>query len=304
LKLYKNRRSPNISLLVLLKYLGTHGNAAANTSLANHFGIGEGTTELYRKRALEAILSLEATVVFWPDEEERKAMSLRIQKIFHFPNCVGLVDGTLLPLENKPSLFGENYLSRKSSYAVSVLVVCDEVARVLYYLAGWPGSVHDNRVWRNSKMYLNQDTFFSPMEYLLGDSAFTPGQHMIPAFKHPPKSNMPAEESSFNTLLAKPRVKSEHCIGLLKGRFPWLKNIRITIHAKKDLKQINKFIKAAVILHNLLIETPYEEEWIDEAFLELDNDDELNVQVPVDNPNNHLTRRDQLLSYFIELFHW
>jgi hypothetical protein len=125
-------------------------------------------------------------------------------------------------------------------------------------------------------MYLDQDAFFSPKEYLLGDSAFTPGEHMIPAFKHPPKANMPAEESSFNTLLAKPRVKSEHCIGLLKGKFPWLKNIRITIHAKKDLKQINKFIKAANILHNLLIETPYEEEWIvDEAFLELDDDHDI-----------------------------
>jgi hypothetical protein len=91
---------------------------------------------------------------------------------------------------------------------------------------------------------------------LLGDSAFTPGEHMIPAFKNPPKSTMRQEESSFNKLLTKPRVKSEHCIGLLKGWFPWLKNIRITIPSKKDLKQINKFIGAAVILHNLLIETP------------------------------------------------
>lgn len=165
-------------------------------------------------------------------------MSLRTQAIFHFPNCVGLVDGTLLPLENKPSLLGDNYLSRKGCYAVSVLVVCDEVARVLYYLAGWPGLVHDNRVWRNCKMFLNKDAFFSPMEYLPGDSAFTPGEHMIPTIKNAPKSNMRAEQSSFNTLLAKPRVKSEHGIGLLKGRFPWLKNIRITIHAKKDLKEI------------------------------------------------------------------
>jgi hypothetical protein len=300
----KTQAKPEYQLLVLLKYLGVQGNAAGNTSLGSHFGIGEGTAELYRKRALVAILSLEHKVVYWPAEDERKEMSRRIKAVYYFPNCVGLIDGTLLILEMKPSLFGENYRSRKSNYALNMLVVCDEVGRVLYFLAGWPGSVHDNRVWRNCEMYLQPDTFFSSSEYLLGDSAFVPGEHMIPAFKHPPKSNMPAEESKFNTYLAKPRVKSEHCIGLLKGRFPWLKNIRITIHEKKDLKEILKFVTAAVILHNLLIDTPYEEDWIDENFLDLDDEDELNTQIPIDDPNHNLTRREQLLGYFINLFQW
>jgi hypothetical protein len=41
------------------------------------------------------------------------------------------------------------------------------------------------------------------------------------------------------------------------------------LHAD-DLKEIVESIMAAIILHNLLIETPYQEEWIDEAFLELE----------------------------------
>jgi hypothetical protein len=69
----------------------------------------------------EAIVSLKRLV--WPCEERAK----RCHSVFRrstTSNCVGLVDGTLLPLENKPSLFGENYLSRKCSYAVrGVLVV-------------------------------------------------------------------------------------------------------------------------------------------------------------------------------------
>jgi hypothetical protein len=84
----KTQAKPEYQLLVLLKYLGTHGNGASNTSLGNHFAIGEGTAELFRKRALDAILSLEASVVFWPEEEERKQMSLRIQAIFHFPDIL------------------------------------------------------------------------------------------------------------------------------------------------------------------------------------------------------------------------
>jgi DDE superfamily endonuclease len=67
---------------------------------------------------------------------------------------------------------------------------------------------------------------FSPKEYLLGDSAFTASDIMIPPFKSTPGNELPSNYSAFNTLLAKPRVKSEHCIGMLKGRFPFLKGIR------------------------------------------------------------------------------
>jgi hypothetical protein len=82
---------------------------------------------------------------------------------------------------------------------------------------------------------------------------------------------------------------SKHCIGLLKGRF------RITIYEKKDVKEISKFIRAAVILHNLLIDAPYEEEWIDEDFSELDDDDELDAQmIPMEDPNLNLARREEL----------
>jgi len=47
----------------------------------------------------------------------------------------------------------------------------------------WPGSVHDNRVWLNSNVYLAKEKYFSNKEYLLGDSAFSGAMVMVPAFK-------------------------------------------------------------------------------------------------------------------------
>jgi len=38
---------------------------------------------------------------------------------------------------------------------------------------GRQGSVHDNRVWSNSEIYLGRDKYFDQKEYLLGDSAFS-----------------------------------------------------------------------------------------------------------------------------------
>jgi hypothetical protein len=266
---------PEYQLLVLLKFLGTQGNQSSDKSIADHFGIGFGTVDEYKTRALTAIIDLESRVYFWPDNEEREETSRRIQAHWKFPHCIGLIDGTLLPLEFRPLLYGENYLSRKSCYAVQMLIVCDDKRHILYYHVGWPGSVHDNRVWRNCKLFHNRLVHFSLGEYLLGDSAFTPSNELVPSFKNPPNGVMSENQEAFNDLLSKPRSHSEHCIGLLKGRFQQLKNIRIKIKNKRTMQQIIKVVRASVILHNLLIETnaEYDEAWIDRNDTDAMDDD-------------------------------
>ena len=64
-----------------------------------------------------------------------------------------------------------------------MLVVCDNQARIRFYTAGWPESVHGNRTWRLSDLSLHAAEFFSDIQYLLGNSAFSSSAVMIPAFK-------------------------------------------------------------------------------------------------------------------------
>ena len=116
------------------------------------------------------------------------------------------MDGTLFPLNTKPRLHGETYFTRKGNYCVHMLIVCDDTARIIYYIAGWPGSVHDNRVWKNCNLFLNCQDFFSAGEYILTDSAFIASKHVMPAFKGMAGSNTNTEinRQAFNDLLAKP----------------------------------------------------------------------------------------------------
>ena len=229
-------------LLVLLKFLGSMGNASSSRNISSFFGIGYGTVEICKNRVMEALLSLEKTTVFWPDAEQRKIAAKIFEESYIFPNCVGIIDGTLLNLAAKPTKFGENYLSRKRAYSVVMLVICDEKRRILYYHVGWPGSVHDNRVWRNCKLCIQQDKYFSSNDYLIGDSAFTTSNIMVPAYKKLPGAPMSNNQTIFNTYLAKPRVESEHCIGLLKGRFPFLKHINVQISGKKSMFKLIKIV--------------------------------------------------------------
>ncbi len=74
-------------------------------------------------------------VIAWPDANECNIISTQIQEKISFPNHIGILDGTVLPLAFKPMLFGEEYWCHKGGHAVHCLVHCDDVTRILDYLA-------------------------------------------------------------------------------------------------------------------------------------------------------------------------
>jgi hypothetical protein len=93
---------PAHQLMVLLKYLGTQGSGGSNPDLRNLFRFGRGSSDLYKQRACDAILSLSDVYYTWPDEEEKKRISERIRRKYGIPNCVMIADGTLHELAFKP----------------------------------------------------------------------------------------------------------------------------------------------------------------------------------------------------------
>ena len=78
---------------------------------------------------------------------------------FGFPNCVGIMDVTLIFLDEAPVNDTIAYFSRKTRYALSRLVVSDDRKRITYIYSPWPGSTHDNRIWRNSKLCVKRKVF-------------------------------------------------------------------------------------------------------------------------------------------------
>jgi len=58
-------------------------------------------------------------------------------------------------------------------FAIKGLVICDDTSRITWVEMGWLGSVHNNRFWANSEIYLSRDKYFDQKEYLLGDLAFS-----------------------------------------------------------------------------------------------------------------------------------
>ena len=308
----RHQRPVAYQLMVFLFYIGMEGTGANNTGQRVTFGVSSGVAQVYRERVTSAILGLSNKFLYWPDAKERQKISYEINVLYNFAHCVAIADGTLFPLAFEPETNdAPDYSGRKYGYSLSTLIVCDHKRRIRHFLAGYPGSAHDNRVFGESQLATNPLNFFDLNQYLLGDSAFENRWFVVSSFKKLPKQELAWMEQRFNKKLASLRIISEHCIGMLKGRFPWLRSIRMRITPDdKSLKKILRLIKATIVLHNILIhfgDDNIDEEWIDyDDFSDLDDwerapyeqGDVLNAPIPSYGRKDE--RHQQLLRYFEE----
>jgi DDE superfamily endonuclease len=181
----KRMAPPEYQLMVFLKYIGTEGAGGSNANQRHTFGVGYGIAANYRRRMTTALRSSSQEYIKWLNTKEHKVISSAIQRKYDFPHCVGISDGTLFPLafeaqtEDAP-----DYSGRKFAYSLTTMVICDHTKRIRHYLAGYPGSAHDNRVFKATKLALSPEEHFDPMQYLIGNSAFENQWFMVSALKN------------------------------------------------------------------------------------------------------------------------
>jgi hypothetical protein len=243
-----------LQLQIVLFRLGCSGEAGSITKTACLFGIGDGgTIQNCTNRIFFALLKLKSRYIFWPNLAERKIIC---QQTHHeMPFCIGYVDGTELRLAEKPSDDPDAYLSRKKQWSIKAQIICDYKLRIRNLVVGYPGSVHDARIFKNCPIYTSPDRYFDSQEYLLGDSAYQLTKTVMTPFRANSRgSGSTAAGINYNRTLGKYRVRVENCIGQLKERFNSLKELKINIIDNNSLKFLNKWVLVCTIIHNLVIE--------------------------------------------------
>ena len=273
-----------LDLLLLLNFLGCNGNGQSFFRSIHQFNLAYGSIEIRITNATNLILQVKDVHISWPDVNERDIIRTSIMKKFHFPYCVGMVDGTLFPLRCRPHLFPGDYWSRKNCYALTGLIFSDHNKKIRASSLGWPGRCHDNRMWRNHKFLDEPQHYFSNLEYLLADSAFTPSNIIVPSFKRKPGVELPPIQSEFNTLVAKCRYLNENTIGILKGKFPYLRGMSTCIKTNEDIKRVLGRITVFIIFHNVLIDDHINVEWVkDPEYYNPDEPDALDDSIYVES---------------------
>ena len=300
-------------LMIYLHFVGHEG--MTDRIQRQVFMVSRGSIINAKYRVVKAFLSIRDEYYKWPSVEERKNLSELFLQEHGFPNGFAVMDGTLLELAFTPrSDDFSDYHGRKFQYSLTVLVVNNDKREIIYYLSGFPGSAHDNRVWENTPLCKEPEKYFSMCEYILADTAFAPSNHCVPSYKCVTGTRLPVDEEHFNDALATPRVSSEHTIGMWKGRFGYLRKIRMRLdNDPSSLESILELIDSTVVLHNILIRnndavdvSTWFNELSDNEFSDMDDADRvpecvpLRYSVPDGAPKG--TRREQLKAFIRETF--
>ncbi len=196
-----------------------------------------------------------------------------------FPGVVGLIDGTHISIR-APIEEPDAYINRKKFHSINVQVICDENMVLTDVLAGWPGSVHDSRILRNSVVYNTAANKFPGNSHLLGDGGYPLQTWLMTPYRD--NGHLTPEQTFFNSVLSSIRQTVERAIRLLNGRWRKLQHLD---HLNQRL--IVFIIIAACILHNVcLLHDDFDEGYMLDNEEDDDNDN--------DNDNSAAGHSDRL----------
>jgi hypothetical protein len=245
-------------LLLMLWYMASQDKYA---SLADRFGLSESTACCSVRELLEFMTEyLLNKIIVWPSSDECDEISQLYKELRGFDGVIGMIDGSHIPIQ-KPEIRGVDYYNRKDFYSVILQAVVREDLRFTDIFTGYPGKVHDARVFKNSPLYSKGPTLCSGNRHILGDSAYPNLPWLLVPFKD--NGHLSGAQVHFNKVHSSIRSTVERAFALLKGRFKRLHFIN-----QKHISTIVNTIVSACILHNICI---LGNDDFEEA-LEVDND--------------------------------
>jgi nuclease HARBI1 len=177
-------------------------------------------------------------------DEEKLAVKAGFHQIRGFPNLIGCVDGTHIPIISPGGVTAELFRNRKSYFSINVQGVCDSRLTICDIVVRWPGSTHDSTVWNSSLLSARCEAGEFTGSYILGDSAYACRPYLMTPVLDPTTQ----AEANYNTAHKGTRNCIERCFGAWKRRFPCL-----SLGLRTKLDTTLTIIVATAVLHNIAI---------------------------------------------------
>ena len=122
-------------------------------TIGHLFGVSKSTVCVVTKRVCASIVKcLLPEYINIPTGTALKENVDAFKTDHGFPQCAGAVDGTHIPIVS-PQDCPADYYNRKGWHSIILQGMVDHAGRFIDVYVGWPGRVHDARVFSNSSLY-------------------------------------------------------------------------------------------------------------------------------------------------------
>lgn len=192
-----------------------------------------------------------------PSREKWQDIAVNFQRMSHFPNCIGAVDGKHIRIQ-KFRHSGSMNLNYKQYFSIVLMAVVDADYRFIYVDIGAYGKDSDSSIFQQTVFYkkLRNGTLNIPESaplqqdilpfVLVGDEAFALDTHLLRPFGG---HNLTVTKKIFNYRLTRARRFVECAFGILANKWRILHR---ALNVSKGLA--TDIVKAIIILHNLVRE--------------------------------------------------
>ncbi|KAJ8947083.1 hypothetical protein NQ314_008693 [Rhamnusium bicolor] len=186
----------------ILAFLWFSANEAVSLrDVADRFDISVSTLHNIVDNVAKFLSNKANEVIVWPSPVECRRICEEFTQM-GFPGVIGCIDGTHIKIDT-PSEDAESYINRKKISFYSKVngkmeVVCDNNHLIRDVFIGYPGSVHDARVFRNSPL-CNSLAEVCGEWSLLGDSAYPTLRNLLTPYKD--TGNLSNAQKKFNKKL-------------------------------------------------------------------------------------------------------
>ena len=212
-----------------------------------------------------------ADFIKFPTGQHIREVIEKFEEKRNFPGVLGAIDGCHIPIKG-PQNHHEQYINRKGFHSVQLQVICDPYLKFVDVFCGYPGSVHDARVYRNSPFHreveFNPGNLFPGNSHIIGDAAYPLKTWLLTPFRD--TGHLAAQERQYNFAHSSTRMVVERSLGLFKARF---RKLRTTMDVNK-VADIPEIVIAACVLHNICLLEDDIEDFLDDVDGDDDDDDD------------------------------
>ncbi|XP_071578821.1 uncharacterized protein [Temnothorax nylanderi] len=233
--------------------------SASYRDVADRFGVTINALYNIITRVTDFIMLLAPNIIKYPTLVEKEETATFYRERKRFPGIIDAIDGSHIRID-KPLEDPDSYVNRKQYFSLHVQGTVDHKMKFMDVFIGYPGSVHDARVFRNSYLRNDLRELCADNYFLLGDSAYPCLKELIVPYRD--NGHLTRAQRHFNQKLSSCRVIIENAFGCLKQRFRQLYHFKL-----RDIIRMVRVIHACCVLHNIVNEQ-------DLQYLEAPIDDE------------------------------